>query len=139
MIYCEQFNSRYKPSMSPPEANGSPDNDVLQVRNRQISAVHEISRELSATLDLDERLKQILAISMDAVDAVAGTIYLYRQADDKLVFRHVVGEKANELTGLAISAKEGVAGAVFQSGEALITNKPQETTGHRADVGESVG
>ncbi len=120
--------------LSPPNQN-----EILQVRNRQISAVHEISRELSATLDLDERLKHILAISMDAVDAVAGTIYLYRHADDKLVFRHVVGEKSRELTGLAISATEGVSGSVFQSGEALITNKPQETSGHRADVGESVG
>src|SRR5947208_2719806 len=91
--------------------------DILEVRNRQINAVHTISRELSKTLDLDERLNHILSVSIETVNATGGTIYLYRTADDKLVFRNVFGEKARELTGLAISAHVGVCGAVFQSGK----------------------
>src|SRR5690349_10107483 len=96
--------------------------EILEVRNRQIAAVHSISRQLSSTLDLDQRLKDILTVSMQAVKAAAGTIFLYRESDDKLVFRHVVGEKAGELTGVAISATHGLAGETFQSGEARITN-----------------
>src|SRR5690242_14513341 len=108
---------------------------ALEVLSRQIAAVHKISRELSNTLDLDERLRDILTVSMDAVDASAGTIYLHRAADDSLVFRHVVGPKARELTGRAISASEGVSGQVFRTGRPEITNHPRSTAEFRADVG----
>src|SRR5215470_16188333 len=102
-----------------PALDGS---DALEARNRQIAAVHTISRLLSSTLDLDERLRDILAVSMQAVDAVAGTIFLHRPSDDKLVFQYVVGSKAGELTGRAINATDGVAGAVFQTASPQITN-----------------
>src|SRR5437588_7801804 len=115
------------------------DHDELKLRTRQINAVHTISRQLSSTLDLDERLRQILTVSMDAVDAAAGSIFLHRANDDKLLFRHVVGGGGDELLGVAISATDGIAGAVFQSGEPQITNRPRESTTHRADVGEKVG
>jgi signal transduction histidine kinase len=113
--------------------------DELEVRNRQINAVHTISSLLSSTLDLDERLRDILAVSLQAVDAAAGTIFLYRAEDDKLVFRYLVGPKAAELTGHAMNASDGVAGAVFQSGNPQITNRPRESIAHRGDIGESVG
>src|SRR5438105_8032655 len=113
--------------------------DALELRTRQINAVHTISRQLSSTLDLDERLRQILTVSMATLSAAAGTIFLHRSSDDKLVFRHVVGGGGIELLGVAISAHDGIAGAVFQSGEPQITNKPRESSTHRADVGESVG
>lgn len=112
---------------------------MLEARNRQIAAVHKISGLLSSTLDLDERLRDILAVSMQAVGAVAGTIFLHRPEDDKLVFQYVVGEKSKELTGLTMNATDGVAGAVFQSGEARITNRPRESKDFKADVGENVG
>src|SRR5688572_32776865 len=76
--------------------------ETLAARNRQIAAVHGISRMLSSSLDLEDRLRDILAVSLDAVGAAAGTIFLHRPEDDMLVFRYVVGEKARELTGLAM-------------------------------------
>jgi len=109
------------------------------IRERQLRAVHTISRLLSSTLDLDQRLRDILEVSMEAVDAVAGSIYLYRKRDDKLVFQYVVGPTSAALTGRAMDAKEGLAGAVFQSGVPRITNQPSATEGFRADIGESVG
>jgi signal transduction histidine kinase len=114
-------------------------NDELEARNRQIAAVHTISRLLSSTLDLDERLRDILNVSMQAVEGEAGTLFLYRPSDDKLVFQYVAGEKANELTGKAIDAHAGVAGAVFQSSRAEITNKPREDSHFNPAVGNTVG
>jgi signal transduction histidine kinase len=107
--------------------------------NRQIQAVHTISRLLSSTLDLDERLRGIPRVAADAVDATAGSIALYRAGDNKLVYQYSVGPKANEFTGFEMKATDGVAGAVFQSGEPLITNRPRETTAHRADVDRKTG
>jgi signal transduction histidine kinase len=119
--------------------NDSARADELEVRNRQITAVHTISSLLSSTLDLDERLRDILTVSLQAVDATAGTLFLYRAEDDKLIFRYLVGPKAAELTGRAMNASDGVAGAVFQSGQPQITNQPRKIAGHRGDIGESVG
>jgi signal transduction histidine kinase len=111
----------------------------LQVRNRQIAAVHNISRLLSSTLDLRERLSHILSVSMETVDASAGTLFLHRPDDRKLVFEYVIGEKASELTGVALDDHYGVVGEVFHTGEGQITNRPMESSAHRPELGETVG
>src|SRR6185369_449236 len=69
----------------------------------------------------------------------AGTIYLHRDEDDMLVFRYVVGEKATELTGHAMHAATGLAGAVFRSGSSQITNRPDEAAEHDTAVEERIG
>ena len=43
---------------------------TLAARNRQIAAVHSISRLLSSSLDLEDRLRDILTVSLAAVGAV---------------------------------------------------------------------
>lgn len=111
----------------------------LQVRNRQIAAVHAISGLLISTLDLNERMEHILQVCMDAAEAAAGTLFLHRPEDRKLVFTYVKGEKARDLTGVAIDDDFGVVGAVFHSGEGQITNRPKESTAHRADFGKEIG
>jgi signal transduction histidine kinase len=113
--------------------------ETLEARNRQIAAVHGISRLLSSSLDLDDRLRDILTVSMQATGAVAGTIFLHRPHDQTLVFRYVVGEKAKELTGHAISVSTGLAGAVFRSGSSQITNRPQEAVEHDREVERRTG
>ncbi len=112
---------------------------TLEARNRQIAAVHVISRLLSSSLDLEDRLRHILTVALEAVGAVAGTIYLYRDEDDTLVFRYVVGEKATELAGHAMSAASGLAGAVFRTGKSQITNRPQDAAEHDTAVGQKIG
>jgi signal transduction histidine kinase len=106
---------------------------------RQINAVHTITRMMSSSLDLEDRLRDILNLSVETVGATAGTIYLYRSSDDKLVFEYVVGSTATTLKGLAMRSTDGVAGAVFQSGQPQITNRPREAVSHRSDIGENVG
>jgi signal transduction histidine kinase len=113
--------------------------DVLEARNRQIAAVHVVSRLLSSSLDLDDRLRDVLTMSLQAVGAAAGTIFLHRPEDDTLVFRYVVGEKARELTGQAIGAATGLAGAVFGSGKSRITNHPEDTAEHDPAVARKTG
>lgn len=112
---------------------------TLDARNRQIAAVHTISSLLSSSLDLDDRLRDILAVSLQAVDAVAGSILLYRPEDNKLVFRFVVGEKADQLTNLAMNPTEGVSGAVFQSGKPEITNRPRKDPNFHQDMDGKIG
>lgn len=126
----------------PPDADGCDVDQLratLAARNRQIAAVHSISRLLSSSLDLDDRLRDILTVSLDAVGAVAGTIFLHRPADESLVFRYVVGAKARELTGQSIPTTSGLAGAVFRSGTSQITNRPHEAVEHDRELGRRIG
>lgn len=113
--------------------------ETLDARNRQIAAVHVISRLLSSSLDLEDRLRSILTVSLEAVGAAAGTIFLYRAQDDTLVFRYVVGEKAAELTGQAMRAATGLAGAVFRGGRSQITNRPEDAAEHDVEVETKIG
>lgn len=111
---------------------------AFALQQRQIAAVHRISSLLSSTLDLDQRLKDILQVSLEAVGASAGSILTYRESDQMLVFQHVEGEKSGELTGQAIPADQGVSGQVFQSGEPQITNRPKESSAHLAEIDEQI-
>ena len=114
--------------------------NVLAVRNRQIAAVHQITQLLFSKLGLDERLRDILAVSMHAVDATAGSIYLYRESDHTLVFEYVVGPPDSAaLVGTAMPADDGIAGHVFTSGQSVVENQAERDSRHRGDIGEAVG
>jgi signal transduction histidine kinase len=112
---------------------------TLAARNRQIAAVHVISGLLSSSIDIEDRLRSILTVSLEAVGAVAGTIFLHAPENETLVFRYVVGAKAKELTGQAIPTTTGLAGAVFRSGRSQITNRPLEAAEHDRGVAQRIG
>src|SRR6266403_3482049 len=113
--------------------------ETLDARNRQIAAVHAVSGLLSSSLDLEDRLRGVLNVALEAVGAVAGTIYLHRPEDDALIFRYVVGDKAAELTGHVMNAETGVAGRVFRSGRSQITNHPEDAVEHDREIERRTG
>ncbi|MCS7264223.1 MAG: GAF domain-containing sensor histidine kinase [Armatimonadetes bacterium] len=118
----------------------------LEERNRQLNAVFRIASALySATKEglthtrLDDLLQDVLHIALDVVSADAGTLYLYNPDKDTLVFRYVVGEKANELMGLEIPANKGIAGEVFQTSQPKITEDVTREKVHFKDVDQKTG
>jgi len=118
----------------------SAENRAAGAWRRELAAVHAISRHLSSSLDLDDRLRDILNVSIQAVDAEAGTIYLHAPQEDTLEFRYVVGPSASgALFGMAIPASEGICGRVFRTGEAAVTNEMTVADDHRRDFGEAIG
>ncbi len=113
---------------------------ILEVRNRQIAAVHEVTQVLFTKLALDDRIRDALRLAMAAVGATAGSIYLHREADDALVFEYVVGPADSAgLLGQALPSSEGIAGKVFRSGATVIENDVRQSPQHRHDIGEAVG
>jgi signal transduction histidine kinase len=76
---------------------------------------------------------------MRVTDATAGTIALHDPRTGKLVFRHVAGEKRDELLGYELSPDEGVIGSVFQSGEGRITPVASGDPDHTPRVDEHLG
>ncbi len=118
----------------------------LEERNRQLEAVFRITSALYSRAkagmtasSLDELLQEALHVSLEVVNADAGTLYLYNPERDTLVFRYVVGEKAAELVGTEIPADKGVAGEVFREGQPKITEDVRLEERHLKDVDQRTG
>jgi signal transduction histidine kinase len=88
---------------------------------------------------VDELVENALRIALEVVNAEAGSVLLSDDKTEKLVFRYVIGEKAEQLRGTAIPWNKGVAGAVFQSGEPAIISDVARDTRHLSTIDSSTG
>ena len=106
---------------------------------RQIEAVRRIAVRLSTATETDELVREALDTSLVLAHSEAGSILLYNSDKQKLVFEYVVGEKADELTGLELEPDQGLAGQVFQSARTLVSDDVAAETAHMRELGEKVG
>ncbi len=95
----------------------------LEMRERQIDAVHRISAALYSRSNLDDLLRETLHVALETVEADAGSILLFDREKRKLVFYYVIGEKAAELVGREIDPDHPLANvaAAFRSGQTVLT------------------
>ncbi len=114
--------------------------------NRQLRAVFQVtsalydhSKQGLSPAVLDSLLKRTLEVALEVTDADAGTLYLHIPERKTLCLRYVIGQKADELTGLEIPDDKGVVGSVFQTGESRITPDVSQEQAHLAEVGQRVG
>ncbi len=110
----------------------------LELRERQLHALYELSAAIYRHTELHDVIIEILRVSLQAVDAHAGSVLVYNPENDTLVFEHVVGEAADKLTGMAIPADKGIAGRVFREGKACISDDVTKDASHLREVGEKV-
>ena len=103
----------------------APNSDELQrrlaQRDRQLASVHQITAALGGVTKLGDIVKEALRVSLDCVDAADGSVILHDVDKDKLVFQYVIGAKADALIGMELGLDQGLAGAVFQSGELRVS------------------
>ncbi len=104
----------------------------------ELDSIRTITAALSSKTDLGDMLKETLEVSMGTVGAKAGSILLYDADREELVFQHVVGEKARELTGMGISPERGICGEVYRSGVSKISDDVTKEKSHAADVGRKI-
>lgn len=119
---------------------------ALEERNRQLQAIFRLTsalyrraKEGLRASTLDEQLQETLHVALEVVHADAGTLYLYNPERDTLVFCYVIGEKAGELMGMEIPSDKGIAGEVFQKGEAKISEDVTREERHFREVDERFG
>lgn len=94
----------------------------MDTNERLIHAVQLATRKLASSGNFDELLHDVLAISVEAVGAWGGTIYLHDPSAKRLCFKHVLPkESADRLQALDIEDDYGVAGAVFQANKSQIS------------------
>lgn len=83
---------------------------------RLITAVHRATLKLAETASVNETLKEVLQICVEASGAFGGTIYIYDQNTNRLIFHHVLPDSIREkLPFQNIPSDFGIAGEVFQS------------------------
>lgn len=101
----------------------------LEMRERQLEALHRISTALFSRSGLDQVLAETLRVLLETVDAAAGSLLLYDPERRKLVFRHVVGNPV--LIGQEIDPEQdrtGKAAEVFRTGRSILTQDTRNDT-----------
>jgi signal transduction histidine kinase len=120
-----------EPSSSPGKrrtARRREDRRLLAAR-RELDAAWRVSEILSQVRQPDELIARALEIVVEVMDAEGGSILLADPVRRELVFRHSIGIRPATV-GAAIPWDRGIAGAVFQGGEATIVNDVQSDTRH---------
>jgi len=106
---------------------------------REVEAARRISQTLSQHIEVDELVGEALRTALEVVGAEAGSVLLADPTSKQLVFRHVIGEKAELLRGTTIPWDQGIAGAVFTSGEPQVISDVTQDRRHLARIDKSTG
>jgi signal transduction histidine kinase len=117
---------------------GNRDRKALRLK-RELEAARRISQALSQHIEIDELVEQALRTALEVVHAEAGSVLLADGRSKQLVFRHVIGVKAGQLRGMAIPWDQGIAGAVFLSGEPQVTGDVSRDQRHLSRLDLSIG
>jgi signal transduction histidine kinase len=112
------------------------DQDERLVRKiRELEAVRRISAALFEHLTPDELVAKALHTALDVVQAESGSILLADPVSEQLIFRHSIGDSPVK-AGTAIPWDQGIAGQVYQSGEALVIRDVKQDPRHLAVIDE---
>ncbi len=90
----------------------------------------EISRELTATFDLDTLLNRIVHAAADLCDAEAASILLYDESRSQLFFQATTNMEAAFMRGLHVPVEGSIAGWIVQNREPLIVTDPKRDPRH---------
>lgn len=111
---------------------------ALAQRDRQLQSIHRITVALGTITKVSELVEEALRVSLDCVGAHDGSVILYDPEKDKLVFTYVIGAKAGDLMGMELAPDQGLAGAVFQSGELRVSEDVSKEADHATDFEEKL-
>jgi len=110
----------------------------LERRTRELNALYEVEKELSAALDLDDLLSRILAQAITVLGGGAGSIALV-EADGLLRFRTVQGPAAPYLRDRTVPHGTGLLGWSIKHRTPLVIDDPRHDPRHAAALAAEVG
>lgn len=97
-------------------------------RERQLSVLNDISRQLVATeSDVEKLLQIIMTSAVEILNGEAGSLLLTAEDDPTKLEFHVVIGGAEDLLKTRIPSDKGIAGQVIKTGKAVIVNNLSET------------
>ncbi len=101
-------------------------NLILHRRIGELNALYEAGKSIGSTANLQELLRQIVALASNVTEAQVGSIMLLDERGEHLTIEAAIGleEKIIETTRLPIG--ESIAGSVAQKGEPLIVENVEQ-------------
>ncbi len=105
----------------------------LERRQRELNALYEVEKELSAALDLDDLLSRILAQAITVLGGGAGSIALV-DPDGALRFRTVQGPAAPKLIERTLPHGTGLLGWSIAHKTPVIVDDPASDPRHAKDI-----
>ena len=106
-----------EPALAPSPPQRKP--RAARRRSRHFEILLDVARRISGTESLDQVLYALVEMTSTEVDCDRSTFFLYDSNTNDLFSRIAQGLRSREIR---ISANEGIAGAVFQSGEPIIVD-----------------
>jgi signal transduction histidine kinase/putative methionine-R-sulfoxide reductase with GAF domain len=110
----------------------------LERRTRELNALYEVEKELSAALDLDDLLSRILAQAITVLGGGAGSIALV-EPDGALRFRTVQGPAAPRLIERTLPHGTGLLGWSIAHRTPLVITEPGNDPRHALEVAREAG
>ena len=110
----------------------------LKRREKELEAARRISQTLFQHLPLDELVEKALSVALEVVNAEAGSVILANHQNKELVFLHTIGRTAPS-AGEAFAWDKGIAGWVFQRGEAVVTEDVKQNPHHFPEIDKVTG
>ncbi|NVB83048.1 MAG: GAF domain-containing protein [Kofleriaceae bacterium] len=110
----------------------------LERRQRELNALYEVEKELSAALDLDDLLSRILAQAITVLGGGAGSIALV-EPDGALRFRTVQGPAAPRLIERTLPHGTGLLGWSIAHKTPIIVDDPAADPRHAAEIAREAG
>ena len=109
------------------------DRKLLQ-HGRELEAARRLSQAFFQCRSLEDLVENVLQTALEVVGAEAGSVLLADNDTQRLVFRYVIGEKAEFLHGMSFPWNEGIAGSVFRSGEPAVISDVKKDPRHFTGV-----
>jgi GAF domain-containing protein len=97
-----------------------------QRRAQETTALAEVGRDISATLDLEVVLERIVAYAKDLMQAETSAVYIPQEDSKHLHGIAVIGQDADEIKNSPLVIGEGILGAIAQKKAGEIINNAEE-------------
>jgi two-component system NtrC family sensor kinase len=112
---------------------------ALRRRNQELSALVEINRMVTSSLELDEVLEATMQGIREILQVEAGSLVLVDEEIGGVVFRKSFSPEQGWITGRTIQPEEGIFGYVVQSGKPKLVNSVELDPHFSAAVDEEMG
>ena len=103
-----------------------------------MSALVDASAAINSAQGLDETLAAIARAAASVMRVEASSVIVLDESRDKLVFRAAIGDRADQLMGMAYDKNAGISGKVLRSGQARLVNEVSKEEAHYSQIDELV-
>jgi len=112
---------------------------LAQERIAALTVLQDVARNLTSELDLNKLLREILHSAVRVLKASAGSLLLWDDATNELVFAVTDGGAGEALEGQRMPADKGIAGWVFTHHQPRIVHDVRSNNRFYSAIDESLG